>query len=214
MRGHCNIHTIAFLVTAFWLSPASAPGAQSAADSAELPGATIQPTPRGISFLAGRATYFSSLTSDRIANYDAFIGVGYNVTPKILIALKILTGREKVDASAGLPVDGSFDLGGADLEATYRMVGEGRLRPYCSAAIGLSTILSGESGYQGRSVRMEAGEEYFAGDHFALQLGAWFRYRDYDQSIDQGAFGNSPSVSPDRAFGITLQANVHFNIVP
>ncbi len=195
---------IAMLLSLGVFPAAARPGTADTADA----------VPRGMTVLAGRSYYASSLSSSGSGNFEFFIGIGYNITPAFLLALNVRTGRERVDPASSLPVNGSLALGGAELEAGWTILRRSAVRPFVAAALGLSTILDDQSGYQGPSVRLEGGGEYYFTNTLSLVLGGWLRYGEYRNSIVEGDFERMKENLPDRAAGLALAMRVHFNFLP
>ncbi len=197
------------LITAF----AGVPVHAKNGDDPDAPGSR-HGTPRGLTTTLGTSFYSSSLAPASATDFEFYAGMGYNINPHLMIALKVLTGHEELDAAAIQPYSGRLDLGGGELELTYRFLDDGIFRPSVTGAYGLTTLLLGSSGYHGRFVQFGAGAELFVTDLISLQGKAWYRYRDFNHLITDGQFQQSSFDAIDRSIGVSVGCNLHFNIFP
>jgi hypothetical protein len=179
--------------------------------------------PRGISTTFGRMEYYSSLSNYNQANYEFFIGLGYNITPQYLAGLRVYTGSESVIVPKAYSFLGPLAVGGVALELRYRFTDAGKWRPTIAATGELVTLLTGGensgdnstgSGYNGKAVGAQAGIEYYLNRNFAFSLNAIFKYQTYHDLILGGNFSGTPNVGIDRFFGLTLSTYINYNLLP
>lgn len=197
---------------------------QSIAQTSEME----SPYPHGFTTSFGREQYYSSLTKYQSANYDFAIGFGYNISTQFLVGIKIYTGEENSAKDITQPVYGKFDLGGGAILLTYRLIDNGRWRPFITAGYELTTILTGvtqntsfgslpvtgTSGYNGSGFHSYIGTEYYVSKNFSLEGTITYQYRQYAGLIvNSDNLGNRVTLI-DNSFGIELGCNIHFNLLP
>jgi hypothetical protein len=170
--------------------------------------------PRGISMLAGRTLNYSSRSGYAAGNYDFYLAAGYNITPSLLVDLKIYTGTDHLDAGPGVPVSGKFADGGGSLELLYRIAHASPVHPVIAAGYDLATVLSTQSGYNGDGFHIQAGAEYMFLKNFSVELEAVYHYRRYSSLILGGEASDMDQPLIQRVFGINLGVAVHLAITP
>jgi len=184
--------------------------------------------PRGFTTSFGRTIYYSSFSNYITGNYDFTIGFGYNISPQLLLGIKIYTGEEYSNTDRTHPVAGKFDLGGGAILLTYRLFDHGCWRPFITAGYELSTILTsavqntsigslpvtGTSGYNGMGLRTYAGTEFYISQNFALEGSMTYHYQQYTGLIiNSENIGNKVTLA-DNSFGVGLGCNIYFNLLP
>jgi|GEM_PF-3226767 len=224
------------LLLAFALSSCPVQGAaktnhasitEAGSDSAQHHGApSPEPDsvyPRGLSTAFGMTTYYSSLSgySPSIDEYD--IGMGYNISPRLLVGLKVFTGSERIGTANATPIAGTLALGGGEIEITHRFSGNAIFRPTVGVAFELATVLTpGTSsglnttggGYNGRGFSIQAGGEYYVSRNMSFAINVVYRYREYRDLILGGEFRGTPDIGIDHMIGLSLSGLVHYNFLP
>ena len=131
------------------------------------------------------------------------LGPGYALSRVWALSLLFATGSRVVGPSATRPVNGEFALGGARLELTYFLSGEGPIRPFCSAGAGLYSIINaGGFGYNGNGIHVGAGAGWEPTDFFRSKLGIEY---------DSMRFYNSIRL-PDGPFGPFMLHSLGFSV--
>lgn len=170
--------------------------------------------PRGLTTSIGTTLSGSSLAPPSSNDLEVYVGVGYNINPRFLVVLKVLTGREELDSLKVQPYGGRFELGGGEIVLKYRFFEAGSFRPMVSVSGGLCTDLEGSSGYHGQFARLGAGGEYFIISGISIEGDFWFRYRRWGRVITDGQFEQWSLSAIDRSFGVSLGCNLHFGLFP
>jgi hypothetical protein len=100
------------------------------------------------------------------------LGPGYALSRMCVLSLLFATGSRIVEPSVARPVNGRFGFGGARLEITYFLAGERPIRPFCSAGVGLYSIINVDAvGYNGNGFHIGAGVGWEPTDFFRSKLG-------------------------------------------
>ncbi len=148
------------------------------------------------------------------ADFDVSMATGYTFSPHIMFDLRICTGRRTLRAQSTLPLAGTFSMGAAAAEFTYRFAARGRFRPMITLGYERSTILQGGNGLNGSGVDASAGIEYPVSREFALRTDAMYRYIRYDAMIlnKESVGGIAPLTG--HSFGISCGISLNFNLIP
>jgi hypothetical protein len=196
-------------------------GGRISADSALAPTSSSMKSSakdhKGLALLVGYERYHSSLSSLTAGNFNVFVGAGYNITSRFFADLKIYTGTEHTDEAKTSLVSGDFALGGGAIELTYRLFGDGTIRPSITGGYDLATILSSQqssSGYNGHGYHLQLGGEYLASEFLSVEVSAVYKYRRYKELIINGDSRSIPDPIIDHSVGLNVGCSIQFNSFP
>jgi hypothetical protein len=164
--------------------PTIAGGAQAARDSSARPY-------EGLFFEFMVVPQYEAAPSVVERGEIVLLGPGYALSRACVLSLLFATGSRVVEPSATRPVSGRFGFGGARLELTYSLATESPIRPFCSAGVGLFSIINVDGfGYNGNGFHVSTGVGWEPTDFFRSKLGLEYdSMRFFNQvRVSEGAF--------------------------
>jgi hypothetical protein len=144
--------------------------AQSCSDSLQREAAS-----GGVLFNAGILTTGSSVGRGD----QEWLGVGWALSERLRVTMLFHTGHQQIHRDLNRPVDGALLLGGASLEALYRVAPVSLGKGSIGVGTGLFTVLSNEGqGYNGGTAYVVAAFVLPIGGHLEIgpiaRAGRWW----------------------------------------